>query len=208
MSDWRTLPTGIWQQTLVVNKSRFVAFASQVADSEQARAFLQQVALPDATHHCYAYITADSQKSSDNGEPSGTAGLPILQAIQQQHLCNVVVAVERYFGGVKLGTGGLARAYGQAAKQVLTSVAPIWMRECCVIKFETNYGQQTVVTNLIEKYGKVLNIQYQDVIKWQVAILRANQKKFNIQLTESLHGEPRSVFSQEPTWIEFPDCEN
>ena len=138
MSDLRTLPSGIFQQTYLVQKSRFIAFAQRVQSVQEAQAFLKNVALADATHHCYAYITTEAQKSSDNGEPAGTAGIPILQAIKQKELTNVAVAVERYFGGIKLGTGGLARAYNQAASQVLESVQPVLMRECVILSFKTN----------------------------------------------------------------------
>ena len=82
MSDFRTLSAGQWQQTLIVQKSRFVAFAARVNTVAEAQAFLKSVALPDATHHCYAYLTADGQKSNDNGEPAGTAGLPIYKQLK------------------------------------------------------------------------------------------------------------------------------
>ncbi len=205
MDDFRTLPAGTWQQTYVVQKSRFVAFAARVDHAEQAQAFLQSVALPDATHHCYAYVTVDGQKSSDHGEPSGTAGVPILQAIKQQQLSNVAVAVERYFGGIKLGTGGLARAYGQAATQVLTAVAPLWVRDCAVLEFTTNYEQQTAVAKLVADCGKTMEVQYQEVIQWQVAIPVAKQKDFTTQLAEVVRGTPQVVVSRPHAWVEFPD---
>lgn len=206
MSDFRTLPAGTWQQTLVVQKSRFVAFATRVEDTEQAQAFLRSVALPDATHHCYAYVTADGQKSSDNGEPAGTAGLPILQAIKQQQLSHVAVAVERYFGGIKLGTGGLSRAYGQAASQVLNAVAPVWMRECVVLEFVTTYEPQTAVTKLVAEAGKQLAVEYQDMVKWRVAVPVNAQNDFITRLGEILRGVPDVIIAEPHAWVEFPDC--
>lgn len=205
MNDFRTLPAGTWQQTYVVQKSRFVAFAARVENGEQAQAFLQRIALPDATHHCYAYVTADGQKSSDHGEPSGTAGVPIMQAIKQQQLFNVAVAVERYFGGIKLGTGGLARAYGQAATQVLTATQPVWMHACAVLKFTTNYEQQTAVAKLVATCGKTMEVQYQDVVRWQVAIPVAKQKDFTAQLAEVVRGTPDIKLIEPQAWVEFTD---
>ncbi len=205
MNDFRTLPAGTWQQTLVVQKSRFVAFAARVENGEQAQAFLQSVALPDATHHCYAYVTADGQKSNDNGEPAGTAGLPILQAIKQQNLSNVAVAVERYFGGIKLGTGGLARAYGQAATQVLTSVTPLWVRDCAVMTLTSTYEQQAVVAKLVAACGKTMEVQYQDLIRWRVAIPVAQQNSFTTQLSEVMRGTPDVEIVEPHAWVEFPD---
>lgn len=204
MDDFRTLPAGVWQQTLVVQKSRFIAFASRVDDSAAAQAFLKSVALPDATHHCYAYITTDGQKSNDNGEPAGTAGLPILQAIKQQGLSQVAVAVERYFGGIKLGTGGLGRAYGQAASQVLSAVAPVLVRACVVLGLTANYEQQGAVDQLIAKTGKVLTVDYQAMVKWQVAIPVARQNDFLDELGQVLHGTPRVEVIESHAWVEFP----
>ena len=187
MQDFQTLPSGVWQQTLVVQKSRFVAFATRVDNVEQARAFLQSVALPGATHHCYAYLTMDGQKSSDHGEPSGTAGLPILQAIKQQKLSNVAVAVERFFGGIKLGTGGLARAYVQAATQVLTAATAVWVRDCALLEFNSTYDYQTVLTQLINTYGKVMAVEYQAMIHWRVAVPVVRQADFIQQCAEVVH---------------------
>ena len=205
MSDFRTLPVGMYQQTYVVQKSRFIAFAKRVQNTEEAQTFLKSVALPDATHHCYAYVTTDAQKSTDNGEPAGTAGIPILQAIKQKHLNNVAVAVERYFGGIKLGTGGLARAYAQAANQVLESVPAVLMRECVVLKFTTNYEQQNLMRKLVAQYGKELTVDYADLICWQVAIPVLEKKTFMTQLTE-LFRNIKPEIQEKQVWVEFQEC--
>ena len=205
MSDFRTLSTGVWQTTYVVQKSRFIAYATRVADSQQAQAFLKSVALPDATHHCYAYVTADGQKSSDNGEPAGTAGMPILQAIKQKQLTNVAVAVERYFGGIKLGTGGLARAYGQATSQVLELATTTLMRECVVLSFTVTYEQQAGVSKLVAECGKELDVQYTDLVRYQVAIPVAQENYFRTQLGEVLHCLPE-ITVEAQSWVEFLDC--
>ncbi len=205
MSDFRTLPDGMFQQTYVVQKSRFIAFAKRVRNTEEAQTFLKSVALPDATHHCYAYITTDGQKSTDNGEPAGTAGIPILQAIKQKQLNNVAVAVERYFGGVKLGTGGLARAYAQAASQVLESITPVFMRECVIFKFATYYEQQNLMRKLVAQYGKEIMVDYAELIRWQVAIPVNEQKVFITQLTELFH-DVQFEIQENRVWVEFQDC--
>lgn len=205
MSDFRTLPVGMYQQTYVVQKSRFIAFAKRVQNIEEAQTFLKSVALPDATHHCYAYVTTDAQKSTDNGEPAGTAGIPILQAIKQKHLNNIAVAVERYFGGIKLGTGGLARAYAQAANQVLESVPAVLMRECVVLKFTTNYEQQNLMRKLVAQYGKELTVDYADLICWQVAIPVLEKKTFMTQLTE-LFRNIKPEIQEKQVWVEFQEC--
>ena len=203
MSDFKTLPAEVFQQTYVIQKSRFIAYATRVDNAEQAQAFLKKVALPDATHHCYAYVTADGQKSSDNGEPAGTAGIPILQAIKQNNLSNVAVAVERYFGGIKLGTGGLTRAYGQAASQVLTAVKPVLMCECVVLMFNCSYEQKSIVDQLVAESGKILDLQYTDLITWRIAIRKNQQVKFLEKLTEIAHGKLEINVQEKQAWVEF-----
>ncbi|GEM89378.1 IMPACT family protein [Oceanithermus desulfurans] len=102
-----------------IRKSRFVCFAARADDAEEARLFLESVKDPSATHNCWAYRIGPAYRFSDDGEPGGTAGQPILRAIEGHGLDHVVVVVTRYFGGVKLGAGGLARAYGGVAAECL-----------------------------------------------------------------------------------------
>ncbi|NLJ62757.1 MAG: YigZ family protein, partial [Alcaligenaceae bacterium] len=102
-----------------IKKSRFLAIAAPVQSASDAMAFLEQHSVPDATHNCWAYKIGDEYRFNDDGEPGGTAGRPMLQAIEGQSCDRVVVLVIRWFGGVKLGTGGLVRAYGGVAASCL-----------------------------------------------------------------------------------------
>lgn len=102
-----------------IKHSRFLAQAAPIAEASAALAFVQQVAVADATHNCWAYRHGDDYRSSDDGEPSGTAGRPILAAIDGQGFDRVVVVVTRWYGGIKLGAGGLVRAYGGTAAECL-----------------------------------------------------------------------------------------
>ena len=104
---------------LEVKHSRFIAQAAPATSPQAALAFLAQVADPDATHNCWAYRIGAEYRSSDDGEPAGTAGRPILAAIEGQGCDQVVVVVTRWYGGIKLGAGGLVRAYGGAAAECL-----------------------------------------------------------------------------------------
>ena len=110
-----------------VKHSRFIAHAAPVEHPEQALAFLAQVADADATHNCWAYRVGAQYRSSDDGEPAGTAGRPILAAIDGQGVDGAVVVVTRWYGGINLGAGGLVRAYGGCASQCLRD-APKVMR--------------------------------------------------------------------------------
>lgn len=102
-----------------IRKSRFVALAAPVDSGEQALAFLREIAAPDASHHCWAWRIGQDYRFHDDGEPGGTAGRPILQAIEGQQMDRVMVVVARWYGGIKLGAGGLARAYGGTAAECL-----------------------------------------------------------------------------------------
>ena len=104
---------------LEVKHSRFIAQAAPATAPEAALAFLAQTSDPDATHNCWAYRIGTAYRSSDDGEPAGTAGRPILAAIEGQGCDQVVVVVTRWYGGIKLGAGGLVRAYGGAAAECL-----------------------------------------------------------------------------------------
>jgi uncharacterized YigZ family protein len=104
---------------LEVKHSRFLALAAPVTAPDDALAFLRDVAVPDATHNCWAYRIGSEYRSSDDGEPAGTAGRPILAAIDGQGYDRVMVVVTRWYGGIKLGAGGLVRAYGGAAAECL-----------------------------------------------------------------------------------------
>lgn len=102
-----------------IKKSRFLAVAAPIGDEAEARAFLAAHSDPSANHNCWAWRVGQTYRFSDDGEPSGTAGKPILQAIDGQELDHVAVVVKRWFGGVLLGSGGLMRAYGGTAAMCL-----------------------------------------------------------------------------------------
>lgn len=116
------------ESELIVQKSRFICRAKHVESELEAQDFLTQIQKKhwDATHNCYAYrITSAIQKASDDGEPSGTAGRPILSVLTNNELLYTLIIVTRYFGGVKLGGGGLIRAYSQAASEVISEAGII-----------------------------------------------------------------------------------
>lgn len=123
------IPVAPIETTLEVKKSRFIARASHTENREAAMAFLAQAKLdyPDARHHCWAYLignpaSASTAAMNDAGEPSGTAGKPILNVIQHKGIGDVMVVVIRYFGGIKLGAGGLTRAYSSATEMALSAI--------------------------------------------------------------------------------------
>ena len=109
---------------IIEKKSRFIGYAALISSEDDARAFIDEVARKHrkSRHVAYAYVLPDTMKTSDAGEPRGTAGLPIYNAISYRDLKNVVVVVVRYFGGTLLGKGGLIRAYGKTARMALDEI--------------------------------------------------------------------------------------
>ena len=117
---------------IIINRSRFIGRAFPINNEEDALLLLEQVRaeFPDASHHCYAYVLgrgSNIQRFNDDGEPGGTAGMPILQVILQQEIEDVLVVVTRYFGGIKLGAGGLVRAYSKSAAETLQKAGRVEM---------------------------------------------------------------------------------
>lgn len=132
---------------LEINKSRFIAYVQRVADEADALAFVGQIKKQhwDATHNCSAYILGEFgqyQKADDDGEPAGTAGKPILEVLKRLELKDAVVVVTRYFGGIKLGAGGLIRAYGKSAKLGLHAAGLAERVPHKQVTIETTHSQQ------------------------------------------------------------------
>lgn len=119
MSEALQALAGRCQHEQDIKKSRFLALAAPVDSPDEALAFVQEVSDSAATHNCWAYRIGQAYRFNDDGEPGGTAGRPILQAIEGQGIDQVVVVVTRWYGGIKLGAGGLARAYGGTAAECL-----------------------------------------------------------------------------------------
>jgi len=124
-----------------IRKSRFTAHALSVPSEEAALEFLQRVADPAATHNCWAWRIGQRYRFNDDGEPGGTAGKPILQAIDGQGLDQVIVVVTRWFGGIKLGAGGLMRAYGGCAAECLRQAEKLELVQIQRIEFALEFAQ-------------------------------------------------------------------
>ncbi len=135
-------------------RSRFIARAKPVQTEQEAIDFIQAIKSEcwDATHNCYAYsVETDAlyQRYSDDGEPQGTAGLPILDVIRKKELQNVVVVVTRYFGGIMLGAGGLVRAYSKACAGGLNDAGEVWVKTCHEIKIPIEYHLSGKLQNML-----------------------------------------------------------
>jgi len=136
-----------------IKKSRFIAVAQRADTSEAAAALVAATRDPEATHSCWAYRVGDAYRSSDDGEPGGTAGRPILSAIDGQRLDHVVVVVIRFFGGVKLGAGGLARAYGGTAAACLRKAKKLEVRPTIAIRVRAPFDAVGAVYGLLDRHS-------------------------------------------------------
>lgn len=141
-------------------RSRFIGYIAPVQNEQEALDFLESIRAKhrDATHNCYAYCLREGhlQRFSDDGEPSGTAGRPILEVIQRSGLTDVCVVVTRYFGGILLGTGGLVRAYTESCKVAVDAAEVLHMHPAAAISLTVDYAFYGKLQNLLPAFGAVV----------------------------------------------------
>lgn len=147
---------GVGEDEFVEKKSRFIGFAAPVKSVEDANAVIESVRKkhPDARHNVFAYVLLDgmTRRCSDDGEPQGTGGVPVLDVIQKEGLIGVCVVVTRYFGGILLGASGLARAYGHGARIALDAAGKMHMTNCHVLRVNVPYPMYGKVSYLLPQY--------------------------------------------------------
>ena len=175
-------------------KSRFIATVQAVTDKEEAEAFIAacKKKYPDARHNCSAYILGEDgqiEHSSDDGEPAGTAGKPMLEVLRGEKLTNVVVVVTRYFGGILLGTGGLVRAYTQAVKAGLEAGTIIQRIKGFRLGFSVSYTDVGKIQYFIRQNDYLLlDTIYEADVKCEVLVPAARLTEFSKGLTEAFSG--------------------
>ena len=178
----------------VIEKSRFLTYSSHVESDEEAKAFLSKINAmhPLATHVCYAYVADRSgnlMRFSDNGEPQGTAGMPILEVIKNKKLFETAVAVVRYFGGIKLGAGGLVRAYSGGAAENLDAAAIKVRQMACELALCVGYPEVTPLLRFLEGSGaEQLGSDYADRVTFTVVVKREEEQKFTSALVDCMAG--------------------
>lgn len=176
-----------------IKKSRFVCAAARVDDPAQAKSFLETVRDPAATHNCWAYRIGAEYRFSDDGEPGGTAGQPILRAIEGRGLDHVVVVVTRYFGGIKLGAGGLARAYGGVASECLRRAPVLELQPQKRLIVEAPYAQSARLYPVLAAFGaQRLGESYaKDHLVWEVEVDAARAFELEEALRDASRGAVR-----------------
>ncbi|NHC62545.1 IMPACT family protein [Paenalcaligenes suwonensis] len=183
--------TGVHQFEEDIKRSRFLAIAAPVSTVEDAMRFLDAYSVPDATHNCWAYKIGNNYRFNDDGEPGGTAGKPILQAIEGQQCDEVVVLVIRWFGGVKLGTGGLVRAYGGVAAQCLRLADKREIIALSEIDCSCSFSDMALVRSRFEQHGVQVVTEDFDAegVVWRVAIPVENVPEFENAFTNMTRGQ-------------------
>lgn len=158
---------------IIINKSKFITILTNINDIDKVKEKLEEIKkkYKDATHYCYAYIINNHEKCSDNGEPSGTAGMPILNVLKQNDLTNILCVVIRYFGGIKLGSGGLIRAYSTSASVALN---------------------KATITNIVNGYNITIEFSYNNLKQIDYLLKNIDIKKdyqtnitYNFNITET-----------------------
>ena len=181
-----------WEQK--IERSLFIGQSRSVVDAEEAQAFVARIKTevhPQATHNCFAYRIGCGDHPltyySDQGEPTGTAGRPILNAILQQELTNTVVVVTRYFGGKKLGIRGLIDAYHSTARETLVAAGRSLLVPTFLLSLEIPYPQLPVVTHLCQTYGgEIENQDYGVTVRLDIRL----PEKHRAALITALNGLP------------------
>ena len=201
-ADYRTLRRAASDE-FIVNKSRFIGYASPCETEEDALAFLKSVRLRhrDASHNCYAYVigrNAGIMRYSDDGEPGGTAGMPIMEVIKAQGLVNCCVVVTRYFGGVLLGAGGLVRAYTQGCVKALQAAGVVTMevsgRYLCEVAYplwdRVQYALKSLPVQLVSS-------EYSSAVTCTLLVRERDAQTVLDALTRLTDGRAETLLEQE-----------
>ncbi|QZY86277.1 YigZ family protein [Exiguobacterium acetylicum] len=180
---------------IIIQKSRFITYLARATTEEQAQAFISELKKKhhDANHNCSAYVIGERneiQKANDDGEPSGTAGVPMLEVLKKRDLRDTVVVVTRYFGGIKLGGGGLIRAYGSSVSEALNAVGVVERIEHTVVSVNVDYTWLGKLENeLRASVHPIDQIHYLDQVQIDVLVKTADVSDFLDWMTNMTNGQ-------------------
>ena len=162
---------------IIINKSRFITKLIKINNEDEIKIKLDYIKkeYKDATHYCYAYITGNTKRFNDDGEPGGTAGMPILNVLENNNLTNILCVVIRYFGGLKLGAGGLVRAYTKTVTEALNNTKIIDLADGFSVRLEFDYNKIKIIDNILKDI-KINYKEYDENIIYEFLI---EKNKFN-----------------------------
>ena len=181
------IPTELTEE---IKKSRFIVNAAPVTSADQAAQFIDTISDPNATHNCWAWKIGQQYRFNDDGEPTSTAGRPILSAIEGQDCDQVVVVVTRYFGGIKLGTGGLIRAYGGSTSHCLQQATLIELIARITLQFHCYYNEWPIIENRLKELDVIIENQEFDAegVKVSIAITKDNSLILSKNISDITRG--------------------
>ncbi len=186
---------GYGENELIIQKSRFLTYVERAETERAAQDFISKIKKKhaDATHNCSAYLIGDNdqiQKANDDGEPSGTAGVPILEVLKKKNLKDTVVVVTRYFGGIKLGGGGLIRAYGSATSEGLKAAGIINRTLMQTFHVAVDYTWLGKLENELRSSPYLLKeILYLENVQFQVLVKHGEEQSFDSWITNLTNGQ-------------------
>lgn len=186
---------GYGENEIIIDKSRFIAHVSRAETEEEAQEFIQTIKKEhwNATHNCSAYLIGEHdeiQKANDDGEPSGTAGVPILEVLKKRKLKDTVVVVTRYFGGIKLGAGGLIRAYGKATSEGINATGIVERKLMKVMHTNIDYTWLGKLENeLRSSIYNVKEIHYLDAVEIETYVEESQTDAFKEWMVELTNGQ-------------------
>lgn len=187
MKEYVTIRSFV-QDEFIERKSRFIGYISPINNEADALDFIAEIKTKnrDATHNTYAYILKDGiKRCTDDGEPQGTAGVPILECVEKEGLTDVVLVVTRYFGGILLGAGGLVRAYSHTAKLAVDSASRVVMSPCYLCEMEYDYSFHGKISNILPQYAmRIKDTQYGVLVKIQILFRKEEYDDFAKEITE------------------------
>ncbi len=190
--DEYLVPSGFGEDEFIEKKSRFIGRIWQVETEEEAIAKIQEMKKQhyDATHNCWAYIIRDGAvRFSDDGEPGGTAGMPMIQVLQREQLYNVVCVVTRYFGGILLGSGGLVRAYTKGAKIAVDAAGKSMKRVWSVLYLPCPYTYyERVKLEVAAFHGIIRDTQFTQEVELEILLAETDTQPFLDRLTDMTAG--------------------
>lgn len=193
---------------IIISKSRFISHCARVETEEQAQIFIERIKKEhrSANHNCSAYIIGEHdqiQKANDDGEPSGTAGVPMLDVLKKQHLKDTVVVVTRYFGGVKLGAGGLVRAYGKVTTVGIDASGVVERKLHHELKVSADYTLLGKLENELRNSTYILDhIDYVENVELTVLVPKEQDELFQSWMTDISNGQTQIEYVKS-TFLEF-----
>jgi len=190
-----------FENTIEIERSRFICYLKKVFSEQEARDTIQMIRKlhPDATHHCTAFVIGENdeiQRSSDDGEPSGTAGVPMLQAIKNSGIHDVCAVVVRYFGGIKLGAGGLVRAYTKSVAEAIQKAPKVKPVKVKVYSLSFSYDLIGKLDYLLKDSCTILHKQYDELVTYH---FYTTEEKVLSLIQECTSGQYQAKFIEEQT---------